>query len=87
MGFTSNGQKHVWLNVVAADLSQRHKSKLFPRAPVLLKVDATKDLRIIFVGCGMPTRKSGSVANVPCGQALSIKMLPTNPSGSVGYCV
>jgi hypothetical protein len=34
------------LNVVAADLSSRHKSdnfQLFPHAPVLLKVDETKE--------------------------------------------
>jgi len=62
-----DGQMHIRLNVVAADLSCRHKSDDFNSFLMHLffwRSMQQKDLQTLCVKCGVPTRKYLAVLTV-----------------------
>ncbi len=65
---------------------ERYKSDDFNSFLMHLFFWRTSNLEWIFVRCGLYSKEVGTVACNFCGQALTIKVLPTVLSWSVGYC-
>jgi hypothetical protein len=85
-----DGQTHIRLDVMAPDLSRRHKSDDFNSFLMhwFFEGRCNKELQICFKGVACLRRifTSGVACGDSCGHAWTIKVLPTNPSGSVRYC-
>ncbi len=81
----------IRLNVIAADLSRRHKSDDFNSFLMHLFFEGRCNKRFANNICKVWRAYEEALDSVACvascGQALTINMLPTNPSGSVRYCV
>ena len=78
-----------WLNVwtrIRLNVWSSDKSDDFNSFLMHLFFWRSSNFEWIFVRCGLYSKEVGTVACSFCGQALTIKVLPTVLSWSVGYC-